>query len=409
MAEKRPAGQALPNGLEMAAWLGSDFALRALRSAGEGAVADAIEHQSGRSHDWPAWHDSVPELYYAVLRSLFDKPDPAAPAFMKSEAWQRKSVQTALAGWAQLRHAWELQAKLTVSSPSLPGRPAGFVEPNPEFFRRLYILAEATVGRLQKAGVFRDTAADQADFFRDAIRDIDRLGLAKVGVAPDGLLPWHASERIYEYAWIAHQIDPTIPVFTRGNPATQQAAEWSRVRQVFRARIDALENGERVAPIDSLLMRDDPDRMLLQRWQLLLEMSAQFEAMVQKELRGADWNRAEAGLLTGYKERLGEVMGYVSSAAMFPKDDAPRWTTVYHNASSDRQLAIAIGRPRALYVLYPWKGKQVLCCGAVMPYYEYPSEHRLTDAEWRDLLDTGHAPPQPAWIRPLVSVSAPPR
>jgi hypothetical protein len=76
---------------------------------------------------------------------------------------------------------------------------------------------------------------------------------------------------------------------------------------------------------------------------------------------------------------------------------------VYHDPKIDRQLAIAIGRPRALYVLYPWKGKLVLCRGAVMSYYEYPSDRRLTDAEWKDLLDSPGAPAQPEWIQPLVA------
>ncbi|MBK9991436.1 MAG: DUF3160 domain-containing protein [Verrucomicrobia bacterium] len=50
-----------------------------------------------------------------------------------------------------------------------------------------------------------------------------------------------------------------------------------------------------------------------------------------------------------------------------------------HNVS----LAVAIGRPRFFYVLYPWNGMQVLCTGSVLQYYEYDSAQRLTDVEWK--------------------------
>ena len=62
--------------------------------------------------------------------------------------------------------------------------------------------------------------------------------------------------------------------------------------------------------------------------------------------------------------------------------------TVYQDPNVDRQLAVGIGRARALYVLYPWKGKPILCRGAVMSYYEYPSNRRLTDLEWKGVLDS---------------------
>ena len=52
--------------------------------------------------------------YLRCLEALLAAPEPGAPAFMSSKAWQIKSCQTALSGWAQLRHTWTLQAKQTV-------------------------------------------------------------------------------------------------------------------------------------------------------------------------------------------------------------------------------------------------------------------------------------------------------
>ena len=75
--------------------------------------------------------------YLRCLDALLAAPEPGAPPFMSSKAWQIKSCQTALSGWAQMRHTWTLQAKQTVVY--LGGRPPpppGFVEPVPEFFAR---------------------------------------------------------------------------------------------------------------------------------------------------------------------------------------------------------------------------------------------------------------------------------
>ena len=65
-------------------------------------------------------------------------------------------------------------------------------------------------------------------------------------------------------------------------------------------------------------------------------------------------------------------------------------------------LAVAIGRPRSLYVLYPWKGTRYLCRGVVMPYYEYTATERLTDSEWKHRLDSATAPRPPGWVRPIM-------
>jgi len=182
----------------------------------------------------------------------------------------------------------------------------------------------------------------------------------------------------------------------------KQKQYWQKTFRVIRGRISQLERGEKVPPLDSRAYRNDADRQLFSRWQALQSLTSRLESMVQKQLRSADWNEDEANLLKDYREELGEVMGYFSSATLDPEDDAMRWTTVFHDPVANQNLAVAIGRARALYVLYPWQGKTILCRGAVMSYYEYPSEKRLTDPEWKQLLDSSAAPAQPDWIRPLV-------
>jgi len=37
-----------------------------------------------------------------------------------------------------------------------------------------------------------------------------------------------------------------------------------------------------------------------------------------------------------------------------------------------------------------------------MPYYEFPSGERLTDQEWKTLLDSETAPELPEWVKPII-------
>lgn len=83
------------------------------------------------------------------------------------------------------------------------------------------------------------------------------------------------------------------------------------------------------------------------------------------------------------------------------RDDAPCWVEIVRDPRRNDSLAAATGRPQAFYVLYPWQGMEVLCEGAVLPYYEYHSSEVLTDAEWRDQLGKPDAPQPPDWSQVL--------
>ena len=95
-------------------------------------------------------------------------------------------------------------------------------------------------------------------------------------------------------------------------------------------------------------------------------------------------------------------MLYDGNSYDVPADDAPRIADVLSNPNEQRCLLVGIGRPKAIYVLYPYKGGEVLCRGAVLPYYEFPHAGNMTDAAWKSLLDSRDRPPPPSWIRLIV-------
>lgn len=129
--ESRP----FPDTLETAALFGSPLAEKLLANG---------KHEAEQIARIRAEIKDDRTLYgkYAVcMADLFAKPEPGAPEFMKSEPWQRKTLNTGMASWAQFRHALALQGRENTHWFGIANsNPVGFVEPNPEFFRHLSTL-----------------------------------------------------------------------------------------------------------------------------------------------------------------------------------------------------------------------------------------------------------------------------
>ncbi len=63
-------------------------------------------------------------------------------------------------------------------------------------------------------------------------------------------------------------------------------------------------------------------------------------------------------------------------------------------------LEEAVGRPLDLYVIVDVAGDLRVTRGAAFSYYEFiqPIAQRLTDSQWKEMLDTGSAPDMPIWM-----------
>src|ERR1017187_7216018 len=149
-------------GIEFAAWLGSDLALARATSVW-GAGFDPFLRAARKRYMDVGRIQNVPDLYYDALAALLETPNPSAPPFLQGEAWKSKSLQAALAGWAQFRHTWELNAHFNEVTFGAVVRPAGFVEPNPEFFRRAGVAINFIVDRLVEQDAFAARPADDEE------------------------------------------------------------------------------------------------------------------------------------------------------------------------------------------------------------------------------------------------------
>jgi hypothetical protein len=104
-----------------------------------------------------AWEDSIYTRWLAALRALSaPTTDARFPQTMRTRAWTMRTLNTQLASYTELKHDTVLYAKQPYTVSYLCEYPAGFVEPVPEFWRRMKEMATATadgLARLPIAGV----------------------------------------------------------------------------------------------------------------------------------------------------------------------------------------------------------------------------------------------------------------
>lgn len=165
----------MPSGLDVMAALGSDEAARLLQPEIEKynygsnllAARRTVEARSAA-----AWEADVYDMWLDSLRALERPPSGKyAPAVMTREPWRRKTLETQLSSWSQLRHDTILYVKQSYTAFPLCGYPAGFVEPYPDFYARLAKLARRAAERLSTMNV-----GAQVGFFNGFANVMDTLG-----------------------------------------------------------------------------------------------------------------------------------------------------------------------------------------------------------------------------------------
>lgn len=148
-----------PRGLDVMAVLGSDRARTILIEEGD---TDYINYwlrfnelkSQFDAFDVSDWNRNLYWGWLYSLRALIEEFPQGYPNFMRTEAWQKKEINAALASWTQLRHDTILYAKQSYT-PVATGIPnvTGYVEPVPEFYGRLLALTRMTRQGLSDLGV----------------------------------------------------------------------------------------------------------------------------------------------------------------------------------------------------------------------------------------------------------------
>ena len=396
-----------PNGLTVAAYLGSDFARERMPKVDLSKWNEWVER--ARLLEYP--QDGAPRSLYVdyldVLRTLNMPPVKNAPPFMSSPPWQAKTCQTQLAGWSQMRHTFALQAKVAIYFTGVgpDGCPPGFIEPNPAFWREYARFVERTIALLQDDGVFESSIAQMADEIRRQANKIESLGLHLPNATLEKVKEIQNEDPVFD-SGMFHMLALTgydaLP-FIRPDEyksAQEMQASYQHMIAWLRASADKVERGELIIP--NKYNRTPP---LKPRWDELATLARRLETILAKQFAETELTEADRDIIISFGNTLAECMGYFGDSKGMPRDDAPRWAEVAHDPNPPEQsLGVATGRARALFVLYPWHGREVLCTGAVLSYYEeWAPTNRLTDTEWKQKLDSPNGPAQPDWLAPILA------
>ncbi len=242
------------------------------------------------------WTETLYMGWLYTIKALLTKPGQGYPAFMQTNAWLDKSLNTALASWAQLRHDTILYAKqpyaVLTAVPQKPPHP-GYVEPNPLLYSRLRNLVEATKNGLEKLGLLDENMRD-------------RLGL-----------------------------------------------------------------------FSSILNK-------------LVDIS-------EKELKGTPLSGEDQALIEQYGFLLEKLLTVTEKRVKDPRIIAD----VFTDPNTGTVLEVGTGYFDRIIVVYKTlDGKLYASTGLTMSYYEFywPQNNRLTDEEWRQMLEASKQPEQLEWI-----------
>ena len=154
----------LPKGLDVMAAMGSEEAYTILDQMGETGYANYPEQMAKLRGEISAlqldsWTQNLYWTWLYALHPLLEAKGPQYPGFMRTEAWVRKDLQTALGSWTELKHdtilyAKQVMAELGGGPPPEP--PHGWVEPNPQAYARLLALARMTREGLGQRGLLTE-------------------------------------------------------------------------------------------------------------------------------------------------------------------------------------------------------------------------------------------------------------
>ena len=172
--------RAYVRGLDLMALLGSSEALKILTDEGD----TNYRRYRLRFGELKGHFDALSPMHWNVnlywswlysLRALLQELPDGYPEFMRTQAWQRRQLQTALASWTELRHDTILHVKQSYPVPTatrLPTPPPGYVEPVPVFWGRLLSLTQMTSKGLDDLNVLTPEARQRLSRLEELLQQI---------------------------------------------------------------------------------------------------------------------------------------------------------------------------------------------------------------------------------------------
>jgi hypothetical protein len=141
----------------------------------------------------------------------------------------------------------------------------------------------------------------------------------------------------------------------------------------------------------------DSPTSIKSRAQRLADLLRRLEGLADQQLRGRELSRSDRDFFFS----LGLTLFNLANSEA--EQGCARATEVTRDLMLDRSIVAGTGRPRALWLLYPWKGELVLCRGAVLPVYEVQAPETPTHAEWNRRVNEDAELELPTWLKPIYA------
>ncbi|WP_245619428.1 DUF3160 domain-containing protein [Deinococcus marmoris] len=190
--EQKP--RALPRGLDLLAALGSSAALNELGKLGDTAYANYGPQMTKTRAQFAAlkpadWNANVYSGWLYVLQALAvpEARDSRYPAFMRTPAWTRKEMLTALGSWTELRHDTLLYAKqvmVEMGGGEQPEHPRGYVEPASQVWIRLLALEALTRRVLTDQNILSERTDNNLAELRDMLAFLKTVSAKQLAGQP---------------------------------------------------------------------------------------------------------------------------------------------------------------------------------------------------------------------------------
>lgn len=387
-----------PSGLELCAALGSQQALEILtKNEKTSRLQEIITNSRSLFEGKSLYHK-----YFFCLSALLDDSEPDCPEFMKETKWEIKNWQTFLGGWAFIRQSLLLHAKFSYAIGGTSWIPPGFIEPEPEFFSRMADLIKESYEFFENASAFNFNFKSQLKSWVKTILSVYSEMYEKKKFKEEEqkeflfTLPRQEREAYLEARNKFYYFDPFPPSYFHG--------DWNDPEDLFTHSLNKLQKIDtEMEGIEQPSVPPHNQKVIL-FWKKLERVCLKLEALAHKQLRRIPFSEEDHEFILSYGEQLGHIMFYNVNSYLNPRDDAPRIVDVTYNQYLEKYFKVGIGRPAALYVLYPTADGEVLCQGGVLSYYEFPWPQPLTNDAWRELLDSADSPHPPAWLKTILFI-----
>lgn len=312
------------------------------------AIRNVIDRQ-----EEGAWKESIYANWLATLRTLSQPTtDPKYPESMRTRAWAMKTVNSQLASWTQLRHDTILYNKQSYGR-LLCSYPAGFVEPHTKFWESFETLVAQTIGLLENT----------------------------------------------PFPEVISLLDDTV--MTR--------AEYER-RISEQLESENQDSGKVRAIDNSFIFPQSTQEKQIAFFKQFLEDLKTLKLISVKELAQEPLTDMETQFLKNIVEIEKDYVGQIEYRGWYPRlfyggpEDSTGWDAIVADVHTNLNqegsvLHEGIGNVDMMMIAVDNGEDKMIYAGPTLSHYEFEmnSFTRLTDSDWKQLLQEGNLPSRPNW------------